>query len=123
MWHCASGCALLCCLRRWLAAACLPVRRSGERRQLSYPFLPCCHTQPNPTLALLPLNCPPSASMPLPRRCRSTDDREACAELTQVTFWFALWYTSFCILSTAVCRRTKRMRLLLNPVSSGVVQL
>jgi hypothetical protein len=55
--------------------------------------------------------------------CRGTEDREACAELTEATFWFALWYTSFCILSTAVSRRTRRMRLLLNPVSSGVVQL
>lgn len=65
----------------------------------------------------------PALNPTLLRRCRDTEDRQACAELTEVTFWFALWYTSFTILSTAVGRRTRRMRLLLNPVSSGVVQL
>lgn len=75
------------------------------------------------------VKCPHPAGAFQPRRaplcrCRGAgDEREACAELTEVTFYFALWYTGFCILSTAVGRRTRRMRLLLNPVSSGVVQL
>lgn len=34
---------------------------------------------------------------------------------------YALWYVFFTMLCTAVSRRTRRMRLLLNPVSSGLV--
>lgn len=64
-----------------------------------------------------------AALAPAVRRCRDVEDRAACAELTEVTFWFALWYTGFCLLSTAVGRRTRRIRLLLNPVSSGLVSL
>lgn len=44
-----------------------------------------------------------------------------CAELTEVTLLYALWYCLFTSLCIAVYRSTRRMRLLLNPVTSGLV--
>lgn len=50
-------------------------------------------------------------------------NEEACAALTEATLLYSLWFVFFTGLCTAVTRRTRRMQLLLNPVSSGMVSV
>ena len=71
---------------------------------------------PNPvrTVATTTLSC---------RRCGSSDHPKHCAELTEVTLLFGLWYSAYAGASAAVVRRFDRIRRLLNPISSGVVSI
>lgn len=55
--------------------------------------------------------------------CGVATDPAGCAELTEVTVFYAVWFALFATLNIAVIRRSARMRRLLNPVSSGVVNL
>ena len=63
------------------------------------------------------------APAPSCRRCGSSDHPKHCAELTEVTLLFGLWYSAYAGVSAAVVRRSGRMRRLLNPVSSGFVNI
>jgi hypothetical protein len=75
--------------------------------------------------ALINLLVPTFLSL-LPRRGSKEADapqKASCAELTEATLFYALWFGAFTSLCAAVARRTGHMRRLLNPVSSGVVAI
>ena len=63
------------------------------------------------------------APSPSCRRCASSDHPKHCAGLTEVTMFYGLWYSAYAGVSAAVVRRSGRMRRLLNPFSSGFVNI
>lgn len=56
-------------------------------------------------------------------RCGHADDPQGCAEITEVTLFYAIWFTAYSGLTLAVVKRFARMRSLLNPITSGVVTI
>ncbi|KAL4457413.1 hypothetical protein ABPG75_012278 [Micractinium tetrahymenae] len=62
-------------------------------------------------------------SFGLSATCGTAADPTGCAELTEVTVFYTVWFSVFTAVNIAVIRRSGRMRQLLNPVSSGVVNI
>ncbi|KAL4441023.1 hypothetical protein ABPG77_010454 [Micractinium sp. CCAP 211/92] len=62
-------------------------------------------------------------SFGLSATCGAASDPTGCAELTEITVFYAIWFSVFTAVNIAVVRRSARMRRLLNPVSSGVVNI
>lgn len=72
----------------------------------------------------LPFRCSSQPSLPVPAcSCGAASDPTGCAELTEITVFYAIWFSVFTAVNIAVVRRSARMRRLLNPVSSGVVNI
>lgn len=62
-------------------------------------------------------------AMGLSATCGTADDPTGCAELTEVTTFYGVWFSFFAALTIAVIKRMAKTRQLLNPVTSGIVTI